>query len=74
LGWCSNFVGFESGQKQRVKTPAEYGLQHNSTPPTPTHCLYILNVDFGKGGGVGKVNQRKGRGAIVHKAESKIPT
>jgi hypothetical protein len=43
---------------------AEYGLQHNSTPPPPhlpaEHCLYILYFDFGKGGGVGELNQREG--------------
>jgi hypothetical protein len=38
------------------KTPAEYGLQHNSTPPPPhpptaKHCLDILYIKFGKGGG-----------------------
>jgi hypothetical protein len=34
----------------------------------------ILYVDFGKGGGVAEVNQREGRGAIVHKAGLQIPT
>jgi hypothetical protein len=36
FGWCSNFVGSETGQKQSVKTPAEYGLKHISTSPIPT--------------------------------------
>jgi hypothetical protein len=46
LGWCSNFAGSESGQKQSVKLLAEHGLQDNSTsphslpPPSHTHCLY----------------------------------
>ncbi len=46
--WCSNFVGSESGQKQSFKTPAEYGLQHNSTPPPPppsrSHTLSVHTV------------------------------
>jgi hypothetical protein len=29
-------------------------------PLPATHCLYILYVDFGKGVGVGEVNQREG--------------
>ncbi len=51
--WSSNFVGFESDQ---IQTPAEYGLQHNSTSPHPhpdTHCLHILYFDTGGGGGGG---------------------
>ncbi len=45
LCWWSNCVGSESGQKE-CETPAEYGLQHNSTPPTPTatHYLCILYI------------------------------
>jgi hypothetical protein len=35
FGWCSNFVGPETGQKLSVKTSAEYGLKHISTPPIP---------------------------------------
>jgi hypothetical protein len=74
LGWCSNFVGSESGQKQSVKlTPAEYGLtSYNTTqqPPPPhshTLSLYtVLYVYFGKGGRVGEVRERVGG--------SKIPT
>ncbi len=48
LEWCTNFVGSEYGLKHaECQTPAEYGLQHNSTPPpTATHCLYILNPNF----------------------------
>jgi hypothetical protein len=40
--------------RNRVLTPVEYGLQHNSISPHPLsapHCLYILNFDFGKGAG-----------------------
>ncbi len=59
LGWSSNFVG--------------------SPPPAlpATHCLYILYFDKGKGGrGEGGLRwtREKVRGAIVHKAGSKIPT
>ncbi len=60
LGWCSNFVGYESGQKQSVKllqNMVDSTIQH--PPPSHTHCLYILyNVHFslGKGGG----GQREG--------------
>ncbi len=58
LGWWSNFVGSES--------PAEYGLQHNSTPPPPlpqphTVCIYCTFI-LGRGEGRG---QREGRGATV---------
>ncbi len=43
LGWSSNFVGTEYGQIQSV-TPAEYGLQQDSTPPTPSHTLSVYTV------------------------------
>ncbi len=33
--------------------------QHPNPLPA-THCLYILYFDFGKGGEVGEVNQKKG--------------
>ncbi len=63
LGWCSNFVGFES--ETECYTFAEYGLQHNSTPPPPlpqphTAFLYIYNVRllWKGGGGVGEVREK----------------
>jgi hypothetical protein len=64
LGWCSNYVGSESCQKQSVKLlQNRYGLQHNSTPPPPplpaTQCLYICTLTMDRGGGVGEVNQRE---------------
>ncbi len=51
-------------------------LQHNSTtppPPPPNHtvCLYSTLI-LGRGGG--RWTREKVRGAIVHKAGSKIPT
>jgi hypothetical protein len=67
LGWRSNFVGFESDQKQSVKLRSIWSpTQLNSPRPLQaTQCLNILYFDFGKGGRVGEVN---------HKAGSKIPT
>ncbi len=69
LSWCSSFVDSES------ESAAKYGLQHNSTPPTPhpppptptaKHCLYLPYVYCGKGGRGGG-GQREGRGATVYK-------
>jgi hypothetical protein len=61
LGWCSNFVGSESGQKQSVKLLQN--MVYNTTQPPPpsppaTHCLYILCVYFGKGGRGGEVREK----------------
>jgi hypothetical protein len=60
LGWYSNFLGSESGQKQSV-TPAEYGLslaQLYNPPNPPSHTLSDLHdiqyVDFGRWGGGGR--------------------
>ncbi len=67
-GWIGNFFGFWIWSDTERHTPAEYGLQHNSTlpnPPSVTHCLYIMYFDFGKGG---RWTRKKVRGAIVHKA------
>ena len=48
LGWCSNFVGSKSGQKQSVKLLQDMvysSIQHPPTPPpTAAHCLYILYI------------------------------
>jgi hypothetical protein len=54
LGWCSNFVGSESGHKQSVKL-----LQNMvyNTPQLPPH-RHILYVYFGKGGGMGEVREK----------------
>jgi hypothetical protein len=60
LGWYSNFVGSESGQKQSLKHSRIWSTaQFNIPPPRHTHCLYILYIlytYFGKGGG----GQREG--------------
>ncbi len=61
MGWWSNLVGTESGQKQSVKILQNMvynTTQHPHPPPTATHCLYIPYVYFGKGGGVGKVREK----------------
>jgi hypothetical protein len=68
LGWCSNFVGSESGQKQSVKLLQNmvYSTIQHSTPPTATHtvCIYCT-FKFGRGGG-----QKEGGWATVHKYNS----
>jgi hypothetical protein len=60
FGWSSNFVGSEPGQIQSVKTPAEYGLQQGSTPPTPSQPHIVCLYCEGAGGGGGELNQREG--------------
>ncbi len=65
LGWCSNFVSSESGQKQIVKlmqNMVSNTTQHPLAPSQPhTVCTYILILTLGRGpGGVGEVNQREG--------------
>jgi hypothetical protein len=61
LGWCNNFVGSESGQKQSVQLLQN--IVYNTTqPPIPhNHTLSILYIYFVKEGG-----QRQGRAATVH--------
>jgi hypothetical protein len=53
LGRVSNFLGSESGHINTLecKTPAEYGLQHDSTHPPATNCLRSFDR---KGGGYWK--------------------
>jgi hypothetical protein len=55
LGWCSNFVGSESGQKQSVKLlqnmvyrcTAQFNI-----PPPQSHTLSVYSTfSLGKGGG-----------------------
>ncbi len=69
LGWCSSFVGSESGQKQSVKLLQN--MVYNTTqhhpfpPPTATHCLYTVYCTFTlRRGGGGQ------RGATVYKCSS----
>jgi hypothetical protein len=62
LGWNSNFVGPESGQKQSVKLLQNmvFNTTQHLPPPLPDkHCLYILYFDFGKGGSGGGYPKRR---------------
>ncbi len=61
LGWCSNFVGSGSGQKQSVilySCRIWSTTQLNTPPPTATHCLHKQYIYFGKEGGVGEVREK----------------
>jgi hypothetical protein len=53
LGWCSNFVGSESGQKQSVKLLQN--MIYNPPPPPYSHTLSVyivrLLLEGGRGGG-----------------------
>ncbi len=55
LGWWSNFVGFESGQKQSVKLLQNMvynTIQHSPTPLPHSHILDIYcTFSLGRGGG-----------------------
>ncbi len=64
LGWCSNFVGSESGQKQSVKLLQNmvYSTIQHPPPPSHTHCC---TFNLGRGRGGGRSERRKG--ATVHK-------
>jgi hypothetical protein len=65
-GGVAIFCRFEFGPKQSVKLLQNMvynTTQHYPPPPKATHCLYIMYVYSGRGGG----GQRDGRGATVHK-------
>ncbi len=66
LGWCSNFVGSESGQKQSVKLQQNMVYSTIQHPhPSHTHCPYIqCTFSLGRGG---RSERRYSRGATVHK-------
>ncbi len=71
LGWCCDFVGSESGQKQSVK-PLQ-NVVYNTTQhlkfPTPhSHTLSVYTVLYIYFGTVG--GHREGRGPKVHKYSS----
>ncbi len=80
LGWCGNFVGSKSGQKQSVKLLQNmaYNItQHPSHPPQPhTVCIvYILYVYFGKGGEGWRRSERRWRGdSLQEGGGGEIPT
>jgi hypothetical protein len=60
LGWCTNFVGSESGQKQSVKLHQNmvYNTTQHPPPPQPhTICLYCT-FTLGSGGEVGEVREK----------------
>jgi hypothetical protein len=62
-GWCSNFVGSESGQKQSVKLLKNMvynTTQHSPISPQPHTVCLLWKEGRGRGG------QREGRGATVH--------
>jgi hypothetical protein len=44
LGWCSNFVGSESGQKQSVKLLQNMVYSTIQHPPPPRHTLYVYST------------------------------
>ncbi len=74
VGVVKKFCRFWIWSETEFKTPAEYGLQHNSTPSTPpppptkaTHCLYTAHLVWEGGRGGGK---REGRWVTVHKYSS----
>ncbi len=60
LGWCSNFVGPESGLKQSVKLPQimVYNTSRHPPPsPTPTLSVYTVRLLW-EGGGWGRSEKR----------------
>ncbi len=74
LGWQGNFVPnlvrYRVLNYCRIRTPT----QLNNPPPPPSHKLSVYNVLWLWKGGGGRWTREKFRGAIVHKAGSKIPT
>ncbi len=59
--WCNNFVGSESGLKQRINLLQNmvYNTTQHPPPPTTTHCLYIMYVvNFRKRGGAEEVREK----------------
>jgi hypothetical protein len=65
--WCSNFVGFESGQKQSVKLLQNMVYNTTQHPPPPPPQPHTVCIYFGKGERGG--GQREGRKATVHKRD-----
>jgi hypothetical protein len=62
LGWCRNFVGSESGQKQSVKLLQNMvytTIQHPPISPPQSHTLSVYTVHLVWGGG--GVGQREGK-------------
>jgi len=72
LGWWSNFVGSEPGQKQSVNSCRIWSTTNLNTPPPPlhSHTLFVYIVHLVLEGGEGEGGQREGWGATVHKYSS----
>ncbi len=70
LGWCSNFVGSESGQKQSVKLLQNMGYSTIQHPPRPQshtlsvymYCTYYTVHLVREGGKGGLRSERRKRG------------
>ncbi len=62
LGVVEQFCRFWIWSVTESKTPAEYGLQHDSTQPTPSqpHTVCIVFKKYFDNREVGSSNQRKG--------------
>jgi hypothetical protein len=73
LGWCNNFEGSETDQKQSVKLLQNMvynATQHPTTLPSQPHtvCIYCMfTLERGKVWTVGGGGQREGGGGTVHK-------
>ncbi len=72
FGVVEQFFRFRTWSDTECKTLAEYGLQHDSTPPNPSqqHTVFIYCTWNREGG---SSNQREGESSD-HKVGSKIPT
>jgi hypothetical protein len=73
LGWCSNFVGFKSGQKQSVKLLQNMvynTTQHPSNPPQPHTAFIYCTFTLGRRGGVGEVREKVEGQQFTRKVEN----
>ncbi len=75
LGWFSNLVGSESGQKQSVKFLQNMVCSTIQSPPPQIHTVCILytvqcTCSLGRGEGGRRSERRYSRGATVHKYSS----
>ncbi len=72
LGWCSNFVGSESGQKQSVKLLQNMVYSTIQHPPPLSHTVSVYmyctcSIVHLVWEGGGRSERRYSRGATVHK-------
>jgi hypothetical protein len=61
LGWCSNFVGSKSGQKQSVKLMQNMvynTTQHPHPPHSHTLSVYSVHLMWERGEGEGEVREK----------------